>query len=79
MKKRTPPASTSRGRRDPSPYPKGWNRQRTQALIDYYENQTDDDAIAEAEAQYDAVESTMMQIPRALVPEVQRLIARRAG
>jgi hypothetical protein len=76
MKKTAPASSTTRARRDPSPYPKGWNRRRAQALIDYYENQSDDDAIAEAEAQYDAVESTMMQIPRALVPQVERLIAR---
>lgn len=76
MKKRTPTPSTSCDQRDPRPYPKGWNRRRAQALIDYYEEQSDDNAISEAEAQYDAVESTMMQIPRALVPQVERLIAR---
>jgi len=75
----SPAPSPARRRRDPSPYPKGWNRQRVQAVIDYYENQTDDEAIAEAEAQYNAIDSTMMQIPRALVPAVQRLLAKRAG
>jgi hypothetical protein len=64
---------------DPSPYPKGWNRKRADALIDYYENQTDDEAISEAEAAYHAVTSTMMQVPIELVPRVQKLIAKRAS
>lgn len=64
---------------DPSPYPPGWNRKRAQAVIDHYENQSDDEAIAEAEAAYNAVGTTMMQVPVELVPQVQKLIARRAG
>jgi hypothetical protein len=64
------------GKGDPSPYPKGWNRKRVQALIDHYENQSDDDAIAEAEARYNSIESAMMQVPIALVPRVERLIAK---
>jgi hypothetical protein len=66
----------TRSRRDPSPFPKGWNRKRIEELIHYYENQSDDDAIAEAEAQYNDIDSTMMQIPLALVPKVERMIAR---
>jgi hypothetical protein len=70
---------TKRREADPSPYPPGWNRKRVQAIIDHYENQTDDEAIAEAEAAYEAVKTTMMQVPVELVPQVQKLIARRAG
>jgi len=71
---------TRRSKRDPSPYPKGWNRKRVEALLEHYENQTDDEAIAEAEAAYNATDSTMMQVPMELVPQVQRLISRkRAG
>jgi hypothetical protein len=80
MNRKATKPRTRRTKRDPSPYPKGWNRKRVQSLLDYYENQTDDQAIAEAEAAYNAVDSTMMQIPLALVPQVQRLISRtRAG
>jgi len=64
---------------DPSPYPTGWNRKRVQALIDHYENQSDDEAIAEANAAYDAIKTTMIQIPVELVPQVQKLISKRAG
>jgi hypothetical protein len=50
--------------KDPSPYPKGWNRQRVQKVIDYYDDQSDDEAIAEAEAAYN---------------DNRKLLARRAG
>ena len=65
--------------RDPSPYPPGWNRKRAQGVIDYYDHQSDDEAIAEAEAAYNNITMTMMPIPVELVPKVQRLIAKRAG
>ncbi len=81
MKKK--PASTTQPRptkRDPSPYPKGWNRKRVQKLIDHYENQTDEEAIAEDEAAYHSATVTMMAMPVELVPAVQRLITcKRAG
>ena len=65
--------------KDPSPYPKGWNRKRTQALIHYYENQSDDQAIAEDDAAYREPKTTMMHVPKDLVRRVQKLIAKRAG
>ena len=74
MKKKI--TGSTRAKRDRSPYPKGWDRKRVQALIDHYENQRDEDAIAEAEAGYKAIHSAMIQVPLALVPKVQRLIAR---
>jgi hypothetical protein len=60
-------------------YPKGWNRKRAEALAAHYDNQADDEAIAEAEAAYNSPGSTMMQIPIALVPAVQKLLATKAG
>ena len=69
------PTKPPRPKKDPSPYPKGWDRKRADALIDYYENQSDADAIAEAEAAYQSTETTMMQVPVELVPKVEKLIA----
>jgi hypothetical protein len=67
-------------RRDPNRYPKGWNRKRVQKLVAHYENQTDEQAIAEDEAAYHSNKITMMAVPIELVPAVERLIARkRAG
>jgi hypothetical protein len=75
-KKKTPAAAP----KDPNRYPKGWNRKRVQKLIDHYENQTDEEAIAEDEAAYHDTKVTMMAVPVELVPAVQRLISRkRAG
>lgn len=31
-------------------FPLGWDEERVQSVIDYYENQTEDEAVAEAEA-----------------------------
>ena len=64
---------------DPNRYPKGWNRQKVRRVLAHYENQTDDQAIAEDEAAYNNPSFTMMQVPIELVPRVQKLIAKRAG
>lgn len=64
---------------DPNRYPKGWNRKKVEALIQYYENQSDEDAIAEAEAAYHRRQTSLIEVPIKLLPEVRRLIARRAG
>jgi hypothetical protein len=71
--------SKPRARRnaDPNKYPKGLNRKKVEALVEHYEKQTDDDAIAEAEAAYRNLKTTMMPVPVELVPAVEKLIARR--
>lgn len=43
-------------------------------VIDHYENQTEEDTVAEDEAAF--ADSTMMAVPPPLVPEVRELIAR---
>jgi len=58
-------------------YPKGWDRRRVEALARHYDQQTDDEAIAEAEAAYKDVTTAMIQVPVELVAQVQRLISRR--
>jgi hypothetical protein len=62
--------------KDPNRYPKGWNRRKVEAVIRYYENQTDDEAIAEAEAAYKSSRFSMIAVPIELVPKVQQLISR---
>jgi hypothetical protein len=69
----------SKTKRDPNRYPKGLNRKKVQDLINYYENQTDEEAIAEAKAAIRNPAFTMMAIPVELVPKVQKLISKRAG
>jgi hypothetical protein len=80
MKNKIKRASQKTGKKkDPNHYPKDWNRQKVLRVIAHYENQTDEEAIAEDEAAYSNPAFTMMQVPKALVPQVQKLIAKRAG
>ena len=37
-------------KKNPNRYPKGWNKKRVQGVIAHYANQSDADAIAEADA-----------------------------
>ena len=55
-------------------YPRGWNEARVRRVIEHYESQTDEEAAAEIES---GLESTTMEVPRALVPVVRELIANR--
>jgi hypothetical protein len=64
---------------DPNKYPKGLDREKVAALAAFYEGQSDDDAIAEAEAAYKSKQFTMMAVPTALIPEVQKLIDKQAS
>ncbi len=61
---------------DPNRYPKGLDRKKVEDLIEYYENQSDAEAIAEAEAAYRRRTTSWVQVPVKLLPAVRRLIAR---
>ncbi len=56
-------------------YPKGWNEKRVKAVIEYYDNQTDEEAAAEYEAAMEFEGQSMMLVPTELVPEIRKLIA----
>lgn len=60
-------------------FPKGWDEAAVRDLIAHYENQTEDEAVAEDEAAYTDTRQTMMAIPVELVPAVQKLISRKVG
>ena len=65
--------------RDRNRYPKGWDARSIKALAAHYDNQSDEEAIAEAEAAYRSTTVTMMAIPVELVPKVLKLLAKRVG
>jgi hypothetical protein len=63
-----------------SRFPPGWDESRVRRVLDHYEGQTDDEAVAEDEAAWESTTHTRMNVPVELVPEVRELIAkRRAG
>ena len=55
-------------------FPVAWNESRVRRVLEHYESQTDEEAAAEIQA---ALEKTTMEVPRALVPAVRQLIAKR--
>jgi hypothetical protein len=59
-----------------SRFPKGWNQKRVQAVIDYYDNQTDEEGAAEYEAAMEINGQSMIMVPTELIPEIEALIAR---
>jgi hypothetical protein len=60
-----------------SRFPKGWNEERVQRVLDHYENQTEEEAVAEDEAAWEDASQTFVEVPNELVPAVRELIARK--
>lgn len=60
-----------------SRHPEGWDEARVRRVLDHYETQTPEEAVAEDEAAYRSTTHTAMEVPVELVPAVRELIARR--
>ncbi|MHB9111513.1 MAG: hypothetical protein ACYC4D_02645 [Thermoleophilia bacterium] len=61
----------------PGKFPPGWDEDRVKQVLSHCEAQTDEEAVAEDEAAYEAKDQTVMEIPTDPVPEVRDLIAKR--
>ena len=59
-----------------SKYPPGWDEKRVEEVLANYESQTEEEALAEDEAAFEAAGQTVMEIPTELVPKVRELIAK---
>lgn len=59
-----------------SKFPPGWDENRVQKVLEHYEMQSEEEAVAEDEAAFEAPDQTVMEIPTELVPEVRELIAK---
>jgi hypothetical protein len=55
-------------------YPAGWDEERVRRLAEHYDNQTEDEQVAEHEAALHADGHTVMIVPTELVPEMVKLI-----
>jgi len=56
-------------------FPHGWDEERVRRVLDHYEQQTEEEAIAEDEAAYEHDDYSMVKIPNELVPRVRKLIS----
>jgi hypothetical protein len=77
MKKRA--EVRKKGRPGKPAFPPGWNEKRVREVIAYYDQQSEDEELAEYEAGMELEGLTMMFVPTKLVPEIRRLIGRRRG
>ncbi len=59
-------------------FPPGWDEARVRQVLEHYEAQSDEEAVAEDDAMFESTEHTMMAIPVDLVSAVRELIAKRA-
>ena len=60
-------------------FPPGWNEERVQSVIAYYDQQTEDEAVAEAEEALEDESCVLVEVPIELVPTVRELIAKHAA
>lgn len=56
-------------------FPPGWDEERVRKVLAHYEEQTEDEAVAEDEAAFEDQDQTIMEIPDDLLPVVRELIA----
>jgi hypothetical protein len=57
-------------------FPPGWNEERVRKVLAHYEEQTEDEAVAEDEAALEESTQTVMEVPHELVPAIRELIAK---
>ena len=62
-----------------SRFPKGWDEERVKRVLDHYENQTQDEAVAEDEAAWEDPSQTFIGVPNELVPAVRELLAQKVA
>jgi hypothetical protein len=56
-------------------FPKGWNEARVREVLEHYESQTEEEALAEDEAVFRKRDYTVMVVPKGLVPAITKLVA----
>ena len=61
-----------------SGFPPGWDEARVRRLLEHYESQTEEQAVAEDEESFEDKTQTVMEIPNELVPAVRDLLSRHA-
>ena len=59
-----------------SKFPLGWDEKKVQRVLKHYEEQTEEEAVAEDEAAYEDSTQAIMEVPRELVPSIRELIAK---
>jgi hypothetical protein len=59
-----------------SKFPPGWDEEKVRRVISYYEEQSQEEALAEDEAAFENAGLAVMEIPKELIPAVREMIAK---
>lgn len=59
-----------------SKFPEGWDEERVRKVLAHYEDQTDDEGVAEDEAAYENRTQSLVEVPVELMPTVRELLAK---
>ncbi len=59
-----------------SRFPEGWDEEKVRRVLRHYEDQTEEEAVAEDEAGYEDRTESIIEVPVELVPAVRELIAK---
>lgn len=57
-------------------FPAGWDKERVAKVLEHYETQTEEEAVAEDEAAFEFSGQTFIEVPTELVPAVRELLAK---
>ena len=59
-----------------SKFPTGWDEERVRRVLKHYEEQTEEEAVAEDEAAFEDPTQAIMEVPKELVPTIREMIAK---
>ena len=59
-----------------SKFPPGWDEERVRKVLAHYEEQTEEEAVAEDEAAFENQNQAVIEVPHKLVPIIRELIAK---
>ncbi len=57
-------------------FPPGWNEERVKKVLAHYEQQTEEEGVAEDEASFEDSTQTVIEVPNDLLPAIQELLAK---
>lgn len=57
-------------------FPLGWDKERVAKVLEHYETQTEEEAVAGDEAAFELSGQTFIEVPTELVPAVRELLAK---
>jgi len=60
----------------PNKFPPGWNEERVRKVLAHYEQQAEEEAVAEDEAAFEDSTQTIIEVPKELLPAIRELIAK---